>query len=143
MGGMRTRVAAVVAAVTVSGLLAGCGDERGVEEAEADYCGATDEVQSAFERFAEMDPDTTSPEDFRAARDELADALGHLEDSATDVAQARSDAGDNPITAFNERVQDIDDDASVTEIASEMARAGGDFLGDVKEYLDTLECRDR
>jgi hypothetical protein len=140
MEGMRTRVVAVVAAAA---LLVGCGDERSVDEAETDYCEATDEVQAAFERVAGVDPDVTSPEDLQSARDQLADALGHLEDASTDVARARSDAGDNPIDAFNERVQDIDDDASLTEVASEMARAGGDFVADVKQYLDDLECRDR
>ena len=136
-------VAAIVAAGALSGLLAGCGDDHSVDEAETNYCDATDEVQSAFERFANMDPDVTSAEDVRAARDALADALGHLEDASTDVAQARSDSGDNPITAFNERVQNIDDDASITEIGSEMARAGGDFLSDVKDYLADLDCDQR
>jgi hypothetical protein len=135
-------VAVVVAATAVSGLLAGCGDDRSVDEAEADYCNATDEVRAAFERVAHLDGDSSS-EEAQDARDSLADALGHLEDASSDVARARDQAGDDPITAFNERVQDIDDDASITEVASEMARAGGDFLGDVKQYLDDLECKDR
>jgi hypothetical protein len=138
---MRAAVAPVAAAA-LGGLLAGCGDDRGVDEAETDYCDATDEVQAAFERLARMDSDN-SAEELSDARDDLADALGHLEDASTDVAQARDQAGDDPITAFNERVQDIDDDASLTEIGSEMARAGGEFVADVKQYLDDLECRER
>jgi len=135
-------VAAVVAATALSGLLAGCGDDHSVAEAEGDYCDATDEVQAAFERVANLDGDSSS-EEAQSARDSLANALGHLEDASTDVAEARDHAGDDPITAFNERIQDIDDDASITEVGSEMARAGGDFLADVKQYFDDLECTDR
>lgn len=134
---------AIVAAGALCGLLAGCGDEHSVDEAEANYCDATDEVQAAFERFADIDPDVTSPNDVQSARDDLADALGRLEDATTDVAQARGAAGDNPITAFNERIQDIDDDASLTEVGSEMARAGGEFVADVKDYITDLDCENR
>jgi hypothetical protein len=140
---MRTRVvAALVAATALCGLLTGCGEKKDVDEAQQNYCSATDEVEAAFKRFAQLDSDTDDAADVQDARDRLADALGHLEDASTDVAQSRSDAGDNPITAFNERVQDIDDDASLTEVGSEMARAGGDFLGDVKDYLDDVDCKD-
>jgi hypothetical protein len=135
-------VAAIVAAGALSGLLAGCGDKKSVDEAETNYCSAADELQAAFKRVADIDPDVTTAEDLRDARDEFADAVGHYEDASTDVAQARSDAGDNPITAFNERIQNIPDDASLTEIGAEMARAGGDFIGDVKTYLDDLDCNE-
>jgi hypothetical protein len=141
---MRTRVvAAVAAAAVLCGLLAGCGGEKDVDQAEQNYCSATDEVQAAFSRLAHTDPDHDSPNDVADARDSLADALGHLEDASTDVAESRGNAGDNPITAFNERVQNIDDDASLTEVGAEMARAGGNFLGDVKDYLSDLDCENR
>jgi len=136
-------VAGVTAALALSGVVGACGGDPSVDEAETSYCNATDEVQAAFKRVSHMDPDTTSAEDVRAARDAFADALGHLEDAATDVAAARDNAGDDPVTAFNERVQNIDDDASLTEVASEMARASGDFLADVKDYINDLHCDQR
>jgi hypothetical protein len=134
----------LLAAVALSAGLAGCGKkDDSVDQAETRYCTATDEVQAAFSRFAHMDPDVTSAADVRSARDALADALGHLEDAATDVASARNKVGDDPVTAFTKRLENVDQDASITEAAAEMARAGGDFLGDVKDYVGDLDCKHR
>jgi hypothetical protein len=141
--GRTGRAFALVAALAVSGALVGCGSDSSVDEAETDYCNATDEVEDAFGDLAGMNPDETSGADFRDARDRLADAVGHLEDAATDVAEARSHEEKDPITRFNERIQAIGEDATMTEAAAEMVRATGDLLGDTKDYIGDLDCDER
>jgi hypothetical protein len=143
MGRTGRAVALVVAAVAFSGVLAGCGSDATVDEAETDYCSATDEVEDAFGDFAGMNPDETSSNDVRDARDRLADAVAHLEDAATDVADARNDVENDPITRYNERIQDIGPDASMTEAAAEMTRATFGLLADTKDYIGDLDCDER
>jgi hypothetical protein len=59
------------------------------------------------------------------------------------VAEARSHEEKDPITRFNERIQDIGPDASMTEAAAEMTRAGFDLLADTKDYIGDLDCDER
>lgn len=78
--------------------------------------------------------------DMAAARDELFDAMAEMTHASSDVAQSNADAGNNPITEFNENLQETPDDATLSEAAEDMVDASGAFLADVKGLLTDRDC---
>jgi hypothetical protein len=140
---VRTRVTAIVAvgAAVLAVVGAGCSEEDlRVGSEESELCAATDRVDDAADALDELDADTATPEERNAAQERLLDAVADVAEEAADVAEARADAGEDPIGEFNARVQAIPNDASPGEIASEMARAAGDFLADAQDFFRSPGC---
>lgn len=129
----RTMVTALVVAGVAVG--AGCREDPEVAAADERMCAATDGLDDALEAFGDAEEGERA-----AARDGLLDAMAEMVHASSEVAQAESDAGNNPLNNFNEDLQDTPDDATLSEIAEDMAVAGGDFLEDVKGLMTDRDC---
>lgn len=131
----------VVTVCVVLGVGAGCSEEElRLAGAEAELCAATREVDDAAERFQAVDLETAPPEEIRAAQDDLQNAIADAVADAAEVAEARADAGENPVAEFNASVEAIPDDASADEIVATMVEATGEFMHDAADFLRRPAC---
>jgi hypothetical protein len=130
-----------LATVILLGVAAtGCAQEDPEKaEAQEEMCAANDRLKEALRNFTQTDRENRS-EQMAAARDELFDAIADVAHASGDVAEAEGADSSNPVTQLNQDLQDIEDDATVTEVAQGMATSAGSFLEGVKEFIQGREC---
>ena len=137
------RIAGAVFVVLLgAGASTGCSSETPEETTDA-ACSSIEELESAVEEAqAELDEDSTV-EEFRAQRDNLEEKVQATLENLGDVQQDRADELDEAYQQLDSSVENLEDDATVTEAAQslrEEVSAIGDARGGVSEELT---CEDQ
>lgn len=127
------RALAVATALTIAVATAACARDADVESADQRRCDAGSELGAAWEAFT--DGEITAED-----RDRLIDALAEAGHANSEVAQAESQAGNNPLHEFNESIQGQPDDATLAERAEDQTTSFFDMLAGLKDLFVGRDC---
>jgi hypothetical protein len=126
--------ALLLAATSLTIAAAGaCARDADVESADQRRCDAGSELSAAWNAFT--DGEITAED-----RDRLIDALAEVGHAHSEVAQAESQAGNNPLHEFNESIQDQPDDATLAERAEDQTVSFFDMLAGLKDLFVGRDC---
>jgi flagellar hook-basal body complex protein FliE len=96
-------------------LLTGCGSTDTPQENEAQVCAATKAYASALTSFKDALTPTSTVDQVRTAREEVAKTHNDLLDASEDVAKDRVDAVKEAEQSLDRAVKDVPDDATLAQ----------------------------
>jgi hypothetical protein len=129
---------AVCTVVVLSALVAaGCG--MTVEEAEDRLCGDLKNLRADLAAVGDGDGIATVGE-VKTFREELADGMRAVRDSARDVKDAKVDEMEDAWEDYDDALNDVEDDDSVAEALKKGGAAGDELVAAWQETAEAVEC---
>jgi hypothetical protein len=122
--------------------LSACGDDdETIEEQSQEYCESVDELTTDLRSLGDLDA-SNSKQDIEDLRDEIEDDIEDVRESGEDLSQEQIDELNDAFTAFQQAVDSISDDQSISAslqvLAVDIAQ-----LGDmVREIASAGNCED-
>lgn len=106
---------------------------------EADACSAIDTFQTEVAKIGTLTPES-SVDEIRAVREDIQGAYRELVTELDDVADDRYVELDKAYDAFNDSVDDLDDDATLTEALASLQEEAATVRDAEAAVADDLEC---
>ncbi len=120
-------------------LLTGC-SEASSEEASADFCGAAEQWRAELVAFGDAVAGDAPVGDVRERAEAVEDAYEAALDAGEELEAARSEEVEAARAAFEGAVDDIDDDAPLSEAAVELQAAAADYQEQVAAAQGSVGC---
>ena len=139
---MRVRNGAVygAAGAVAALLLAGC--SQGLDEATQEYCNDLDALKAEASQLEELVAGDAPVEDIGAQAGAVSDAYSTLRASAQDVDQAIADEVDDAYGAYQDQVEQIPTDATLSGAAPLYGDAVESYLDSLAEIANDVGCED-
>jgi hypothetical protein len=140
MKGKALYTAVVIGVLSLAAAAVACGDEQSQEELEAQACEDLSDLDNSLDRLnSSLQGDSTVGE-VRDAAENAASAFDTARSSVNEVAETRINDVESAMSSLRNTVEDLPDDASLSEAASAIASE----LAIVEEAVvgvgDQLEC---
>lgn len=119
-------------------LLAGC--TQSVDEASGDFCSNADALEAELVSLGSLVDGDATVDDVEAQRDAVSDAYDNLASSGGDLDEAVSAAADDAYSSYQDAVDAIPGDASVTEAATAYAAAAQAYVADLATIAVDAGC---
>jgi hypothetical protein len=136
-GVVRAGTVTAVAAVVALGL-AGC--SQSVEEASGEYCADLDALRGELSSLTSLVGGDATVEQLQEQRDAVSEAYDAVVSRGDDLDQAVSTEADQAYQAYQDAVDAIPGDASLTEAAPQYAAAVQAYLADLESIADQAGC---
>ena len=119
-------------------LLAGC--TQSVDEASGDFCSNVDALEAELVSLGSLVDGDATVDDVEAQRDAVSDAYDNLASSGGDLDEAVSAAADDAYGSYQDAVDAIPGDASVTEAVTAYAAAAQAYVADLATIAVDAGC---
>jgi hypothetical protein len=118
-------VAAGVGLAILIGLLAGCNEDDGGAQAraESNLCSSLSSFASSVGDLENLDPISAEEGDYESAVSDVRDDWDQVESDAAELREANIDTLRSAWDNFEEAVDDVPDDASVSEALEDISEA--------------------
>jgi hypothetical protein len=121
-------------------VLSACGDDDDtIEDQSQEYCESVDELATDLRALGDLDA-SNSKEDIEDLRDEIEDDIDDVRESGEDLAQEQKDELNDAFTAFQQAVDSISDDQSISASLQVLAVDIAQLTGMVREIAAAGNC---
>jgi ABC-type transporter Mla subunit MlaD len=133
-----TRILAVLVLVG-AGVLAGCGDdEPSTEEATAEVCEASGNLDKTLTDVSNLDPTDTSQ--LADAREEISNDVDELSDAGKALAESEWDSFEQAWDNLRDTVDNLDEDTTFAEAREQLSSASEELTNAWDEFISRVEC---
>lgn len=132
-------VAVGIAAAIVIGLLGNLGGESQAE-AQDDLCASLSTLESSVDDLTGMSPTSSSKSDYQTAVSAIDDDWDQVKSDASDLTGVTMSQLDDAWDAFTSSVDDVSDDASVSDALDTVASSAQTLASTVASTLSGPDC---
>lgn len=132
-------VASGIVAAVVIGLL---GNLAGESQADArqSFCSSLSTLQGSITSLTSLSPTTSSKSDYQSAVDAIQSDWDQVKSDASDLKDVTMSQLDDAWDSFESTVQDVPDDASVSDALNSVGSAATSFASTVSSTLTGPDC---
>jgi hypothetical protein len=132
-------VAGGVGLAVLIGLL---GDRGGESQAQAQqsFCSSLGGLESSIESLTALSPTSASTDDYQSAVSNVENAWDQVRTHAGDLKDVSTSSLDSAWDSFKSAVDDVPDDASVSDALSDVSQAAQSLLSTTKSTLTGPDC---
>jgi hypothetical protein len=134
-----TLIAVGVGAAIVIGLLANRAGES-QQTAQDNFCSSLSALESSINSLEALDPTSASKEDYQNAVSGIESDWDQVKTDAQDLAQVDMSTLDSAWDDFKSSVDDVPDDASVSDALNDVSQSAQDLTSTVKSTLSGPDC---
>ena len=141
-----TRKAWIIVLVAVGvglAVLIGLLGERGGEsqaEAQQSFCSSLGDLESSIESLTGLSPSSASEDDYQSAVSDVESAWDEVKTDAGDLTDVTTSELDSAWDSFKSAVDDVSDDASVSDALSEISSAANTLASTTESTLSGPDC---
>ena len=128
-----------VGAAILIGLLGSRGGESQAD-AQQSFCSSLDTLESSVTSLTSMSPTSASKDDYESAVSEIESDWDDVKTDASDMANVTMTQLDDAWDSFESAVQDVPDDASVSDALGDVSSAANTLGSTVKSTLSGPDC---
>jgi hypothetical protein len=132
-------IAVGAGAAILIGILGSLGGES-QSEARQNFCSSLDSLESSVTALTSLDPTSASKDDYQSAVSEIQSDWDTVKSDASDLTNVTMSQLDDAWDSFESAVQDVPDDASVTDALNDVASAAQTLGSSVKSTLSGPDC---
>lgn len=132
------RLALAAVGLTAALALGGCSES--VDEASADYCSSVDNLNSELASLASLVGGDATLDEIQAQRDAVSGAYDETAAAAGDLEESVSSAADSAYSDFQDAVDAIPGDATLTEAAEQYAAAARQYEASLATIAADAGC---
>jgi hypothetical protein len=132
-------VGAGVAAAVVIGLLGNRGGESQAD-ARQSFCSSLSTLQGSITSLTSLSPTTASKSDYESAVDEIQNDWDQVKTDASDLKDVTMSQLDSAWDSFTSAVDDVPDDASVSDALNDVKSAAQSLGSTVSSTLTGPDC---
>ena len=132
-------VAGGVGLAVLIGLL---GDRGGESQAQAQqsFCSSLSGLESSIQSLTDLSPTSASKDDYQSAVSNVDSAWDQVKTDAGDLKDVSTSTLDSAWDSFTSAVDDVPDDASVSDALSDVSQAAQSLLSTTKSTLTGPDC---
>jgi hypothetical protein len=109
-------------------------------DAQASFCSSLASLNSDVQALTALDPATASKSDYQNAVDSIQSSWGDVTSDASDLASVNMSTLDSAWGDFQSSIQDVPDDASVSDAMNDVQSSAESLGSTVKSTLDGPDC---
>ncbi len=140
----RAWIAILVVAGVVAAILIGIWATRGGGESQADaqqaFCSSLDTLDSSVEALTSLDPTSASQSDYQSAVSTIESDWDQVKSDASNLASIDESTLDSAWDSFKSAVDEVPDDASVSDALSDVKTSADSLASTVKSTLTGPDC---
>lgn len=125
-------------------ILIGFWGTRGGEESQADaqqaFCSSLSSLESSVQALTALDPTSASQSDYQSAVSTIESDWDQVKTDASDLASIDQSTLDSAWDSFKSAVDDVPDDASVSDALSDVKSSADSLASTVKSTLTGPDC---
>jgi hypothetical protein len=132
-------VAAGVGLAVLIGLL---GDRGGESQAQAQesFCSSLGGLESSIESLTALSPTSASKDDYQSAVSSIESAWDQVKTDAGDLKDVSTSTLDSAWDSFTSAIDDVPDDASVSDALTDVSQEAQSLLSTTKSTLTGPDC---
>lgn len=132
----------VVVGVGLAVLIGLVGDQDGDSQAKAqqNFCDSVSGLQSSVETLEGLDPTTASKDDYQSAVSNVESSWDEVKADAGDLTDVSTSALDSAWDSFQSALDDIPDDASVSDALDDVSQSAQSLVSTTKSTLTGPDC---
>lgn len=133
------RIVALAAGTAAAGLLiSAC--SQSTEEASEAYCASVDQLDAELVELQKLITSNATKEEVSDQADQVRDAYEDTRDASGDLGESVKDEASDAFDEFQNTVDDIPDDATVTESLDVYAAAAQAYVADLVTIAEEAGC---
>lgn len=140
----RAWIAVLIGAGIVAAILIGYLATRGGEESQADaqqaFCSSLSTLDSSVQALTGLDATSASKSDYQSAVSTIEDDWDQVKSDASDLASISMSSLDSAWDSFKSAVDDVPDDASVSDALNDVKSSAQSLGSTVKSTLTGPDC---
>ena len=139
----RTWIIVLVAAGAGLAVLIGLLGDRGGEsqaDAQQSFCSSLSGLESSIESLTSLSPSTASQDDYQSAVSNVESSWDQVKTDAGDLTDITTSDLDSSWDSFKSAIDDVPDDASVSDALSDVSQAAESLLSTTKSTLTGPDC---
>lgn len=137
---IRHRVAVAATGAALMVLVAGC--SQGTDEATAEYCNNLDALRAEAAQLQDLVAGDATVSEIAAQAQAVSSAYRDVRDAGQDVGQAISEEVDDAYAAYQDQVDQIPADATLSEAVPLYGDALEAYLDQLAEITNDVGCED-
>jgi hypothetical protein len=136
----------------LGGVLAACGEDNdgdsggaspqsggADDEQQAQFCDDVSNLRASLSALGDLGPDSTV-EDFKEARDRIADDIDDVQESARELGDTRVDELDSRTEELRQELDDLDEDTTLREAAQTIRDALSQLSDEGAALFSGIDC---
>ena len=108
--------------------------------AQASFCSSLDSLESSVQALVALDPSTASQDDYQSDVSQIENDWDQVKSDASDLASIDMSTLDSAWDSFKSAVDDVPDDASVSDALSDVKSAADSLVSTVQSTLTGPDC---
>jgi len=132
-------IAGGVGLAVLIGLLGGRGGESQAE-AQQGFCSSLSGLQGSIQALAGLSPTSASKDDYQSAVSNVDSAWDQVKTDAGDLKDVSMGTLDSAWDSFTSAVDDVPDDASVSDALDDVSQAAQSLLSTTKSTITGPDC---
>ena len=132
-------VAGVVGAILI-GIWATSGGGESQADAEQAFCSSLSTLESSVEALTSLDPTSASQSDYQSAVSTIESDWDQVKSDASNLASIDMSTLESAWDSFKSAVDDVPDDASVSDALSDVKTSADSLVSTVKSTLTGPDC---
>jgi hypothetical protein len=133
-------VVAGVAGAIVIGIWATSGGGESQADAQQAFCSSLSTLESSVEALTSLDPTSASKSDYQSAVSTIESDWDQVKSDASNLASIDMSTLDSAWDSFKSAVDDVPDDASVSDALSDVKSSADSLVSTVKSTLTGPDC---
>ncbi len=109
-------------------------------DAQASFCSSVEQLDSDVQALLALEPTSASQSDYQDAVDSIQSDWDDTKSDASDLASVDMSTLDTAWDDFKSAVDDVPDDASVSDALNDVGTAATSFASTAKSTLDGPDC---
>ena len=127
-----------VAAAIVIGVLGARGNSE--ENAVQNLCSSLTSLEASTENLTSLSPQSASKDDYNSAVSDVQDDWDSVKSDAQDVKSASTDAIDSAWDSFEQAIENVPSDASVSDALEDISQQGQALVSTAQSTISELSC---
>jgi len=129
-----------VAAAILIGIYAVSRDENSQADAQASFCSSLETMEADVQALVALDPSTASQSDYQDDVDAIQSDWDDVKSASSDLASVNMSTLDSAWDDFKSAVDDVPDDASVSDALSDVGTAAESLASTVQSTVTGPDC---
>ena len=138
--GIIALVAVGIGVALLIGYWATRGDGESQADAQAAFCSSLDTLESDVQALVALDPTSASQDDYESAVDSIQSGWDDVKSDASTLASIDMSTLDSAWDDFKSAVDDVPDDASVSDALGDVSSAAQSLASTVQSTLSGPDC---
>jgi len=120
--------------------LVGRNDGESQADAQQSFCSSLDDLDSSITSLTSLDVSTASKDDYQSAVSEIEDDWDDVKSDAQELGSIDMSQLDSAWDSFTSAVDDVPDDASVSDAVQDVTQSAQSLASTVKSTLTGPDC---